>query len=146
MNLPSFENCEIRETVFGRGLYSGRCVPPPPECRHSEGDDITRLIQIGGWIAGDASLAESEEDFPLRAELHDLVPFACSVWKLLELRRRGGSCVGHPYIAIAVHMKTMREYEDAAAETPHEFSDASNLSTTGRFEPAQEVRPVVCQL
>src|ERR1039458_118588 len=58
------------------------------------------LIEHIGAVAGDALLAEGEQDFAVRIELDDLMPAA----------------VGDPDVAIAIDHQVMREKQHAGAE------------------------------
>src|SRR4030095_3913364 len=82
------------------------------------GDDIGRLIECVRAVAGDAHLAERQQDFSFRTEFDDD----------LSLPGRGFSrgaqrdCVSHPYVSLPVYMDAVWEYEHPFAKALHELA------------------------
>src|ERR1022692_660218 len=87
-------------------------------------DHGVRLIEGIGTIASDASFAERHQDFSIGTEFENLVTLAVSRLP-----------VGHPDVAVAIHIKTMREHEQPFAEALHQVSGGIKLED-GRIELA----------
>ena len=76
-------------------------------------DHIGRPIEYIRAIARHTSLSERHQQRAVRTEFEDLMtlvaPRVCAV-----------GCIGHPYIAGAIHIEAMRDDEEAGAEAPHD--------------------------
>ena len=75
------------------------------------------------WIAGDAGLAERQQDFALRAELDDLMAdrFGRRRWRRRARAPRrapasdGCRCIGHPDVAVAIDVDAVRRRRSCPA-------------------------------
>ena len=117
MNLPSFVNFTMRALV----------LPPwPSATKMSPFGAITTADGALNSIrtaAGDVRLAERHQHLAVGAELENLVAFAAAA-----------EPVGHPHVALAVDVQTVREQQQAGAEALQQFSGRIE------FEDRVEVR------
>src|SRR5262249_41124752 len=82
------------------------------------GDDVGWLGQGVRWISAHARLSQRHEHFAFRAELDDDAPLRDLSGKFREIVRARYTGVGHPHVAVAVHMDAVRPYEHSAAKAP----------------------------
>ena len=101
-------------------------------------DDVVRLGERVGRIAGHARLADRHQDLALRAELDHLMPDQLRGRGRRRRRRRSGSGaargtrtvvvrVGHPDVAVAIDVDAVRERDHAGAEALHELAGRVEL-------------------
>ena len=70
--------------------------------------DVGRLIERIGTVAGDSRLAQRHQDLAIGAELEHLVTL-----------HSPGIAVGHPHVALPVHMNAVRADEHPRAKALH---------------------------
>ncbi len=84
-------------------------------------EDVVRLGEVRGRVAGRAGRAQGHQHFALRAELDHRVAFARSVRKFLQLCVVRGAGIGHPHVALAIHVHPVRPQDQPGPEALNGF-------------------------
>ena len=131
--MPSLSNLAIRETVSG---VAGRVLAPVPVAHEDiavlGGDDVAREAeQPIGSVTRDTQLTERQQHLTLRTELDDHVALA----RRVGVVRVRAPPVGHPDVAVAVHVQPVREEEQPGTDGRRDVAVGVEL------ENRVEVRP-----
>ena len=79
-------------------------------------DDVGRSVEAVRTLSRSSGCAEGHQHPPIRAELDDLVA-SCSIWG-----SRGADGVGHPDVAVLVHIDPVGPYEHPAPEALYDVA------------------------
>ena len=104
MNLPSLVNHDARVGVAAMAVGN-------EDVAVRRGHDGRWRIELIGTAAGGVRFAERHQDLAVGAELENLVAFAAAA-----------EPVGHPHVALAVDVQTVREQQQAGAEALQQFA------------------------
>jgi hypothetical protein len=142
MNLPVLSNLLIRAVA----VAFDECPLAHEDVAGGVRDHIVGLIERRGigCLTGPvpSCLPQRHQQFPVRTELVNLMAHRFrGRWRQRRIGRGAAPtrgkivlAIGHPDVAVAIHVNAVREHEHAGAEATDEVPDASNLSTTSTGE------------